>query len=136
METTADVRRRLSGFLRMLADRLEGAHKLLSSDMKKDFAMNRLPPFQVGDGAALSTPGELLSSPQPSGLMWYWRLSRVASLSRGKGGTFSNDHGAGPVSSVCGWTAQADTRLSFWDLTSHAQTWSPSRWGMSILIFG
>lgn len=62
MEATADARRRLSGFLRTLADRLEGTHKLLSSDMKKDFAMNRLPPFHVGDGAALSTPGELAGS--------------------------------------------------------------------------
>ncbi|XP_036208629.1 ribosomal oxygenase 2 isoform X5 [Myotis myotis] len=57
VETTADARRRLSGFLRTLADRLEGTNQLLSSDMKKDFVMNRLPPFHVGDGAALSTPG-------------------------------------------------------------------------------
>ncbi|KAF6121463.1 ribosomal oxygenase 2 [Phyllostomus discolor] len=54
--TTAAVRR-LSGFLRTLADRLEGTNKLLSSDMKKDFVMNRLPPYYVGDGAELATPG-------------------------------------------------------------------------------
>ncbi|XP_024413974.2 ribosomal oxygenase 2 isoform X3 [Desmodus rotundus] len=56
-ETTTAAIRRLSGFLRTLADRLEGTNKLLSSDMKKDFVMNRLPPYYVGDGAELSTPG-------------------------------------------------------------------------------
>lgn len=44
----------------MLADRLEGTRELLSADMKKDFAMNRLPPYYVGDGAELSTPGRAL----------------------------------------------------------------------------
>nr|XP_031528150.1 ribosomal oxygenase 2 isoform X2 [Vicugna pacos] len=57
VETTAVATRRLSGFLRMLADRLEGTGELLSADMKKDFAMNRLPPYYMGDGAELSTPG-------------------------------------------------------------------------------
>ncbi|XP_032486001.1 ribosomal oxygenase 2 isoform X5 [Phocoena sinus] len=57
VETTAVATRKLSGFLRMLADRLEGTRELLSADMKKDFAMNRLPPYYVGDGAELSTPG-------------------------------------------------------------------------------
>ncbi|XP_022439314.1 ribosomal oxygenase 2 isoform X5 [Delphinapterus leucas] len=57
VETTAAATRKLSGFLRMLADRLEGTRELLSADMKKDFAMNRLPPYYVGDGAELSTPG-------------------------------------------------------------------------------
>ncbi|XP_036098719.1 ribosomal oxygenase 2 isoform X1 [Molossus molossus] len=57
VETTGEAVRRLSGFLRTLADHLEGTNKLLSSDMKKDFVMNRLPPYHVGDGAALSTPG-------------------------------------------------------------------------------
>ncbi|XP_047650121.1 ribosomal oxygenase 2 isoform X4 [Phacochoerus africanus] len=57
---TTDVATRLSGFLRMLADRLEGTKELFSTDMKKDFALNRLPPYYVGDGAELSTPdGEL-----------------------------------------------------------------------------
>ncbi|KAM6223401.1 ribosomal oxygenase 2 [Rhynchocyon petersi] len=51
------VKRKLGGFLRMLADRLEGTKELLSSDMKKDFVMNRLPPYHEGDGAELSTPG-------------------------------------------------------------------------------
>nr|XP_023490355.1 ribosomal oxygenase 2-like isoform X2 [Equus caballus] len=57
VETTAVARRRVSGFLRMLADKLEGTKELLSADMKKDFIMNRLPPYCVGDGAELSTPG-------------------------------------------------------------------------------
>ncbi|XP_023976002.1 ribosomal oxygenase 2 isoform X2 [Physeter macrocephalus] len=57
VETTAVATRKLSGFLRMLADRLEGTKELLSADMKKDFAMNRLPPYYLGDGAELSTPG-------------------------------------------------------------------------------
>ncbi|KAM5281625.1 ribosomal oxygenase 2 [Ctenodactylus gundi] len=60
VETTAFATRRLSGFLRTLADRLEGTKELLSSDMKKDFVMHRLPPYHVGDGAELSTPGEKL----------------------------------------------------------------------------
>ncbi|XP_024896558.1 ribosomal oxygenase 2 isoform X1 [Pteropus alecto] len=57
VETTAVATRRLSAFLRTLADRLEGTSELLSADMKKDFVMNRLPPYCVGDGAELSTPG-------------------------------------------------------------------------------
>ncbi|XP_062950468.1 ribosomal oxygenase 2 isoform X2 [Cynocephalus volans] len=56
-ETTTVATRRLSGFLRTLADRLEGTKELLSSDMKKDFVTHRLPPYYVGDGAELSTPG-------------------------------------------------------------------------------
>ncbi|XP_007951964.1 ribosomal oxygenase 2 [Orycteropus afer afer] len=56
VETTT-VTKRLSGFLRMLANRLEGTKELLSSDMKKDFVMNRLPPYHAGDGAGFSTPG-------------------------------------------------------------------------------
>ncbi|KAM9201497.1 ribosomal oxygenase 2 isoform 2-T2 [Dugong dugon] len=59
VETTT-VTTRLSGFLRMLADQLEGTKELLSSDMKKDFVMNRLPPYYVGDGPELSTPGGML----------------------------------------------------------------------------
>ncbi|XP_078214675.1 ribosomal oxygenase 2 isoform X8 [Callithrix jacchus] len=57
VESTAVATRRLSGFLRMLADRLEGTKELLSSDMKKDFIMHRLPPYSAGGGAELSTPG-------------------------------------------------------------------------------
>ncbi|XP_074245286.1 ribosomal oxygenase 2 isoform X2 [Saimiri boliviensis] len=57
VESTAVATRQLSGFLRMLADRLEGTKALLSSDMKKDFTMHRLPPYSAGDGAELSTPG-------------------------------------------------------------------------------
>ncbi|XP_075398548.1 ribosomal oxygenase 2 [Tenrec ecaudatus] len=54
---SAALRTRLSGFLRMLADRLESTQELLPSDMKKDFITNRLPPYHVGDGTELSTPG-------------------------------------------------------------------------------
>ncbi|XP_057552361.1 ribosomal oxygenase 2 isoform X3 [Hippopotamus amphibius kiboko] len=57
VETPAVATRRLSGFLRMLADQLEGTKELLSADMKKDFAVNRLPPYYMGDGAELSAPG-------------------------------------------------------------------------------
>ncbi|XP_060990266.1 ribosomal oxygenase 2 isoform X1 [Dama dama] len=57
VETTAVATRRLSGFLRMLADRLEGTKELPSADMKKDFAVNRLPPYCTGDRAELVTPG-------------------------------------------------------------------------------
>ncbi|XP_005375551.1 PREDICTED: bifunctional lysine-specific demethylase and histidyl-hydroxylase MINA isoform X2 [Chinchilla lanigera] len=49
--------RRLNGFLRTLAERLEGTKELLSSDMKKDFVTHRLPPYYVGDGTELSAPG-------------------------------------------------------------------------------
>ncbi|XP_053167048.1 ribosomal oxygenase 2 isoform X2 [Hemicordylus capensis] len=41
----SDSSKQLSGFLRCLADRLENGRELKSSDMKKDFIMNRLPPF-------------------------------------------------------------------------------------------
>nr|XP_045758666.1 ribosomal oxygenase 2 isoform X3 [Mirounga angustirostris] len=57
VDAMAVVTRRLSGFLRTLADRLEGTKELLSADMKKDFVMNRLPPYYMGDRAELSTPG-------------------------------------------------------------------------------
>lgn len=56
-ESTTVATRRLSGFLRMLAERLEGTKELLSSDMKKDFIMHRLPPYHVGDGTELTIPG-------------------------------------------------------------------------------
>ncbi|XP_066203799.1 ribosomal oxygenase 2 isoform X1 [Saccopteryx leptura] len=57
VETAAAARGRLSSLLRTLADRLEGSSQLLSSDMKKDFIVNRLPPYHAGDGAELSVPG-------------------------------------------------------------------------------
>ncbi|KAM8770675.1 ribosomal oxygenase 2 isoform 2-T4 [Rhynchonycteris naso] len=57
VETAAPARGRLSGLLRTLADRVEGSSQLLSSDMKKDFIVNRLPPYHMGDGAELSVPG-------------------------------------------------------------------------------
>ncbi|XP_062062743.1 ribosomal oxygenase 2 isoform X5 [Lepus europaeus] len=56
-ESTTVATRRLSGFLRMLAERLEGTKELFSSDMKKDFIMHRLPPYHVGDGTELTIPG-------------------------------------------------------------------------------
>lgn len=56
-ETTTAETKRLSDFLRTLADRLEGTKELFSADMKKDFIINRLPPYYVGDEAEFSTPG-------------------------------------------------------------------------------
>ncbi|XP_054983033.1 ribosomal oxygenase 2 isoform X2 [Sorex araneus] len=56
-ETTTAETKRMSDLLRTLADRLEGTQELFSADMKKDFITNRLPPFYIGDGAELSTPG-------------------------------------------------------------------------------
>lgn len=56
VESTA-VATKLSGFLRMLADRMEGTKELHSPDMKEDFAMNRLPPYYTGDRAELVVPG-------------------------------------------------------------------------------
>uniref|UniRef100_A0A8D2DN24 Bifunctional lysine-specific demethylase and histidyl-hydroxylase n=1 Tax=Sciurus vulgaris TaxID=55149 RepID=A0A8D2DN24_SCIVU len=55
VETTTVATRRLSGFLRSLADQLEGTKELLSSNMKKDFVMHRLPPYYMGDGTELLT---------------------------------------------------------------------------------
>ncbi|XP_042532602.1 ribosomal oxygenase 2 isoform X1 [Dipodomys spectabilis] len=56
VEPTTVATKRLSGFLRVLADRLEGTKELLSSDMKKDFVMHRLPPYHAGEGTELLTP--------------------------------------------------------------------------------
>lgn len=52
----ADSTKKLSSILRMLADRLENTKELRSSDMKKDFIMNRLPPYLGCDSDPL-TPG-------------------------------------------------------------------------------
>uniref|UniRef100_A0ACB8FHH8 Uncharacterized protein n=1 Tax=Sphaerodactylus townsendi TaxID=933632 RepID=A0ACB8FHH8_9SAUR len=48
--------KRLSGFLRHLSHQLENGGELKSSDMKKDFIMNRLPPF-LGTSFDSLTPG-------------------------------------------------------------------------------
>lgn len=58
-ETPAKVTRKLSGFLRTLADQLEGRKELLSSDMKKDSVKHRLP-FYKGNGTETTDPGEKL----------------------------------------------------------------------------
>lgn len=50
--------KRLSGYLRHLADQLENGRQLKSSGMKKDFIMNRLPPFLETNFDSL-TPGDL-----------------------------------------------------------------------------
>ncbi|XP_060090478.1 ribosomal oxygenase 2 [Heteronotia binoei] len=51
---------RLSGFLRHLADQLaENGRELKSSDMKKDFIMNRLPPFLETSFDPLAPGGKL-----------------------------------------------------------------------------
>ncbi|XP_061484016.1 ribosomal oxygenase 2 isoform X2 [Rhineura floridana] len=55
----SDSSRQLSGFLRCLADRLEDGRDLRSSDMKKDFIMNRLPPF-LGTSFDSLAPGGVL----------------------------------------------------------------------------
>ncbi|XP_075765129.1 ribosomal oxygenase 2 isoform X2 [Pelodiscus sinensis] len=59
MVDIADSTRRLSGFMRSLADRLENIKELRSSDMKKDFIMNRLPPFLRNGSAPLAPGGQL-----------------------------------------------------------------------------
>ncbi|XP_038622134.1 ribosomal oxygenase 2 isoform X2 [Tachyglossus aculeatus] len=60
VETAAVSTTKLCGFLRTLADQLENDRELRSSDMKKDFIMNRLPPYPSAGGFDLSTPvGEL-----------------------------------------------------------------------------
>uniref|UniRef100_A0A8D0AZB8 Bifunctional lysine-specific demethylase and histidyl-hydroxylase n=1 Tax=Salvator merianae TaxID=96440 RepID=A0A8D0AZB8_SALMN len=55
----SDSSRQLSGLLRCLADRLENSSKLRSSDMKKDFIMNRLPPFLETSSDSLVPGGAL-----------------------------------------------------------------------------
>uniref|UniRef100_A0A6I8P3I1 Bifunctional lysine-specific demethylase and histidyl-hydroxylase n=1 Tax=Ornithorhynchus anatinus TaxID=9258 RepID=A0A6I8P3I1_ORNAN len=60
VEAAAVSTTKLCGFLRTLADQLESTRELRSSDMKKDFIMNRLPPYPLAGGFDLSTPvGEL-----------------------------------------------------------------------------
>ncbi|XP_051840351.1 ribosomal oxygenase 2 isoform X4 [Antechinus flavipes] len=56
VDNTAVATERLSGFLRLLADQLEGTRDLRSSEMKKDFIRSRLPPYYLGDGSSLSIP--------------------------------------------------------------------------------
>ncbi|XP_010642855.1 ribosomal oxygenase 2 isoform X2 [Fukomys damarensis] len=77
MVETSAVATRLSGFLRTLAERLEGTKELLSSDMKKDFVTHRLPPYYVGDGTELSTPGGASCLPLDGG-----KLPRLDSIVR------------------------------------------------------
>ncbi|XP_007899499.2 ribosomal oxygenase 2 [Callorhinchus milii] len=45
MEMPIDSTRKLSGFLRKLADQIENGKEMRSSEMKKDFVVNRLPPY-------------------------------------------------------------------------------------------
>ncbi|NXO56242.1 RIOX2 oxygenase, partial [Aramus guarauna] len=54
----ADSTKKLSSLLRRLADHLENTRELRSSDMKKDFIMNRLPPC-LGDSDPLTPGGKL-----------------------------------------------------------------------------
>ncbi|XP_077198348.1 ribosomal oxygenase 2 [Paroedura picta] len=51
--------KKLSGFLRNLADQLENGRELKSSDMKKDFILNRLPPFLGTSFDSLAPGGKL-----------------------------------------------------------------------------
>ncbi|KFP50724.1 Bifunctional lysine-specific demethylase and histidyl-hydroxylase MINA, partial [Cathartes aura] len=55
----ADSTKKLSSLLRRLADRLENTRELRSSDMKKDFIMNRLPPCLGCDSDPLTPGGKL-----------------------------------------------------------------------------
>uniref|UniRef100_A0A803YIP5 Bifunctional lysine-specific demethylase and histidyl-hydroxylase n=1 Tax=Meleagris gallopavo TaxID=9103 RepID=A0A803YIP5_MELGA len=55
----ADSTKKLSSILRMLADRLENSRELRSSDMRKDFIMNRLPPCLGCDADSLTPGGKL-----------------------------------------------------------------------------
>ncbi|KFU95567.1 MYC-induced nuclear antigen [Chaetura pelagica] len=55
----AESTKKLSSLLRRLADRLENTRELRSSDMKKDFIMNRLPPFLGCDSDPLTPGGKL-----------------------------------------------------------------------------
>lgn len=57
VETPTAALRKLSGFLRTLANQLEDRKELLSSDMKKDFVMHRLPPYYMESGIDLLEPG-------------------------------------------------------------------------------
>ncbi|XP_062453091.1 ribosomal oxygenase 2 isoform X3 [Rhea pennata] len=59
MVDIADSTKKLSSILRMLADRLENTRELRSSDMKKDFIMNRLPPCLGNDCDSLIPGGKL-----------------------------------------------------------------------------
>ncbi|XP_010133320.1 PREDICTED: bifunctional lysine-specific demethylase and histidyl-hydroxylase MINA isoform X2 [Buceros rhinoceros silvestris] len=56
---TTDSTKKLSSLLRRLADRLEDTRDLRSSDMKKDFIMNRLPPCLGCDSGPLTPGGKL-----------------------------------------------------------------------------
>ncbi|NWU91822.1 RIOX2 oxygenase, partial [Upupa epops] len=55
----ADSTEKLSSLLRRLADRLESTRELKSSDMKKDFITNRLPPYLGCDPDPLTPGGKL-----------------------------------------------------------------------------
>ncbi|KAL1788139.1 ribosomal oxygenase 2 isoform X1 [Sigmodon hispidus] len=58
VETPIAAKRKLSGFLRTLADQLENRKGMLSSDMKKDFFMHRLPPYCEENGTEILEPDE------------------------------------------------------------------------------
>ncbi|XP_050004665.1 ribosomal oxygenase 2 isoform X1 [Alexandromys fortis] len=58
VETPTAAKRKVSGFLRTLADQLEDRKGLLPSDMKKDFVMCRLPPYFLENGTDLLEPAE------------------------------------------------------------------------------
>lgn len=78
METSTAAKRKVSGFLRTLADQLEDRKGLQSSDMKKDFVMCRLPPY-LENGTDLLEPGRTCFLLGAGGigtcLMPYWVVS-------------------------------------------------------------
>ncbi|XP_061221321.1 ribosomal oxygenase 2 isoform X3 [Neopsephotus bourkii] len=59
MVDVTDSTKKLSSLLRRLADHLENTRELRSSDMKKDFIMNRLPPCLGCNSDALTPGGKL-----------------------------------------------------------------------------
>ncbi|XP_072901680.1 ribosomal oxygenase 2 isoform X2 [Hemitrygon akajei] len=59
MNSGANPEKRLSGFLRGLADQIENGKETRSSEMRKDFILNRLPPYASKTSGCLTQVGKL-----------------------------------------------------------------------------
>ncbi|XP_078088687.1 ribosomal oxygenase 2 isoform X1 [Mustelus asterias] len=59
MGSSTDSARKLSEFLRGLADQVENGKETRSSEMKKDFILNRLPPYMSNTSDCLTQAGKL-----------------------------------------------------------------------------
>lgn len=59
LNSSADPVKKLSGFLRGLADRIENGKETRSSEMRKDFILNRLPPYANSSSGSLAPAGKL-----------------------------------------------------------------------------